>query len=239
MTHGVKVVEGDTNPLGALQPSSPESVAQLLLRMASASVPEFSVAAAFVITWNAPETFGKDTVHHLSYVLVLEYFFAIATVLFFGIGVAVLAKLWQRVVLFLAVVLVSLEIAYLFSVPDLYGGPWPIFAMTLFVLSKAPGMLHHQPYHPALQDRMSKAKLSLILCILMPLIFKFFETMPGGISPHYLITHGYDKTDRPFEQLGFGSFYFIVVGAYGLYEEYCAWSATRSPKDDKAQVVSP
>lgn len=206
----------------------PISGLRLLLRILISAVPDFALAAVFYITWNAPYTFGTHTVHHLVFVMLVEFLVVHATGFMGAISARGTGK-WERIGMFSALSLFYVLMAAGFAAS--YQGIWPIVAMIYLLGSKIPNIM----FRPTSDDAMMGVMANWAAMVCLYLFGCMYALTAGvesrGITPEVIAAQGFDVggefPEKPYIVMVFGAVYFTGMGILSILTELLQWAAAR------------
>lgn len=177
-------------------------------------------AFVFIITWIKPEAFGERTVHHLTFVMVLEFIVVHASG-FMGALSTRGEPGWRRAFSFSLLILLYTIFAAGFSA--MYGGWWPLLAFWALMLSRFPAVVLRPP------DMDGQFVLMANWAAMVALyVGGAFLTVTVPI-PHLGITEAVIEAQRfgieglwpeePYRVMAFGAFYFIGLAVVAVANE--------------------
>jgi len=189
---------------------------------------DLGVAGLFLITWIAPYTFDERMVHHLTFVMLLE-FLVVHSTGFLGAIAARDVSRGKRVLQFGGLMLLYSLFAAAFSVS--YGGPWPFIAFMGLLLSKFPGVVFH-PEDDAGMNRVMANWAAMAALYLGTTFFTLvFPIPPLGITPDVIAKQEFDVggewPDQPFRVMAMGVLYFSGLAVVSLINEILAFRRRR------------
>ncbi|MHC4481776.1 MAG: hypothetical protein ACYS1C_12525 [Planctomycetota bacterium] len=100
-----------------------------------AAAPDFALAAAFLVTWLAPTTFGQQAVRHLMNVMLLEFLVVHATGALGAVALSGLSRSMK------GTMFSGLAVVYFFfvgAVSKICGSVWPLVSFYGLMLAKLP-----------------------------------------------------------------------------------------------------
>lgn len=189
------------------------------------------IAAMFLVTWFRPFTFGPLTVHHLMFVMLVE-FLVVHSSGFLGAIAARDESRRGRAAMFAGLMAFYMLFAAAFSFA--YGGWWPMLAFWGLMLSRFPTVVLRPP------DRSGQAVL-MINWAAMTVLYLFGAVITSALPmPAFGITqavidaqHFKDKglwPEEPYRVIAFGSAYFLGLTVLAVVNEWV--SLLRSPGPD-------
>lgn len=207
---------------------APISGARLVLRIVWSMSTDLALAAAFLITWVRPYTFGETAVHHLTFLMLVEFIVVHATGFFGGIG-AQDTPLRERIFMFSILVLIYLLFAASFSA--MYGGPWPLFAFAYLTISKFPNVILRPPNAEG-QGVVMANWAAMTALYLFSLFFVFsWDTPTLGITPEVIKRQGFtvggEFPEKPYLVMAFGAIYFTGLAIVSALTELLVWAPVR------------
>ncbi len=187
------------------------------------------IAAMFFITWFYPNTFGPLTVHHLTFVMLMEFIVVHASG-FFGALAARDESRASRAGMFAA--LTALYTLFAAAFAAMYGGWWPLWAFWGLIMSRFPTVVLRPP------DRDGQAALMMNWAAMTVLyLFGAFGTSalpvpPFGVTAAVIAAqHFKDKglwPEEPYRVMAFGSIYFTGLTLVAVLNEWFVLKAARN-----------
>ena len=192
---------------------------EVLSRMAAA-VPDVLFASAFVITWIAPETFGRQAVAYLMLVMVLEFLIVHVSGFF---GVVVLHQPLSDRTRNTSLVALATFFAFLalaFSIA--FQAWWPLWTILLLALNRLlivlTGTLPEGRERAFIQRGWG---ISAILFLACALVTAFLPLPALGITNEVIQAQDLPGNglwnDEPYRVLTFGALYFFAQGGSQLF----------------------
>jgi hypothetical protein len=184
------------------------------------AAPDFGWAAAFLISWLRPYTFGETAVHHLVFVMLLEFIVVHSTGFFGAIG-AKDEPMRSRAFMYTVLALFYCIFAGSFALT--YGGPWPIYAFVMLTIGKLPNTVLRPP-DAAGQNIVIVNWAAMTALYLAGVFITAVLTVPSyGVTPEAIakqqFTVGGLWTEEPYRVMAFGAFYFTGMGIVSILNE--------------------
>jgi len=191
-----------------------------VLRILWSAAPDFAWAAGFLITWFRPYTFGETAVHHLVFVMLLEFIVVHSTGFFGAIG-AKDEALRSRV--FMYTVLVVFYCLFAVAFAAMYGGPWPIYAFVLLTIGKLPNTVIRPPDSDGQMIVMANWAAMTALYLAGVTLTAIAIVPAYGVTPEVIARQGFTVgglwPEEPYRVMAFGAFYFACMGIVSIINE--------------------
>lgn len=205
------------------QAGADDRVGAVLARLIFSAGSDFALAAAFLITWHAPYTFGEQAVRGFMYLMLIEFLVVHSTGFLGAIAARDTAR-WLRVVLYGVLLLFYGLMAGAFSVS--YGGWWPFLCMTMQCLGKAQTVLVN-PHDDAAQSRVMAHWAAMTALFLGGVFLTVVYEVPAyGITAEVIarqeFTVGGLWPEQPYRVIAFGAIYFTGLGMLSVGIELLA-----------------
>ncbi|HPO12077.1 MAG TPA: hypothetical protein PLI09_01425 [Candidatus Hydrogenedentes bacterium] len=198
-------------------------ILKALARLAGSAGFDFGLAAVFLITWTAPNTFGALSVHHLVFVMLLE-FLVVHSTGFLGAIAARDSSLRQRVLMFSGLMVFYLLMAGGFSA--LYGGWWPLWAFMGLTLSKIPSVVLHPPDFEGQTVLMANWAAMTVLYLGGAAVTVMMPVPAWGVTKEIIAAQHFGIggiwPDEPYRVMAFGALYFTGLGLLAIINELIA-----------------
>jgi hypothetical protein len=183
-----------------------------------ASLPDFGVAAIFLITWIDPTYFGEKMVSHLVTVMLLE-FLVVHSAGFMGFIVHGDGSRGSRIAMILGLTFFYGLFAVGFSVGT--GSWWPVQAMLLLTLNRMlPLFFGPLPDGSALNTVGAFWAASVVFYLFSVCVGVMAEVPPLGITPEVIaaqgMTAGGEWPEYPYKPIASGALYFTLHGLFEL-----------------------
>ncbi|MCW5889952.1 MAG: hypothetical protein KIT14_05305 [bacterium] len=190
------------------------------------ALPDFGVAAVFLITWIDPTFFGEKMVTSLVMVMLLE-FLVVHSAGFMGAIVHGDGKRSTRILMLLGLTLVYGLFAAGFAVG--MGSWWPVQAMVLLTLNRmTPLLMGPAPDASAIDPVMASWAASVVFYLFSVLVGVTADVPPLGITPEVIaaqgMTTGGEWPEYPYKPIASGTIYFTLQG---IWELLLGWWASR------------
>jgi hypothetical protein len=200
-----------------------------LLRLLFSAGSDFALAAAFLITWHAPYTFGEHAVRGFMYLMLIE-FLVVHSTGFLGAIAAKDMAFGLRAMMYGFLLLFDGLMAGAFSVS--YGGWWPFLCMTMQCLGKAQTVLM-KPQDDEAQSRVMAHWAGMTALFLAGVFLTVVYDVPAyGITAEVIarqeFTVGGLWPEQPYRVIAFGAIYFTGLGLMAVAVEIIA--ALRRPR---------
>ena len=205
------------------------AVMATLLRLGWTAGMDFALAATFLITWIAPDTFGEKTVHKLTFMMLLE-FLVVHSTGFLGALAARDMKKLERVLMTGALLLFYVLMAGGFCA--MYGGWWPLIAFTALTAPKLVPIFF-SPY----EDEDHFWVMGSWAAMTALYLFSIFATLaydipPLGVTPEVIAAQefsvGGEWPEQPYRVMALGALYFTGLGLFAIISEI--WGALARKK---------
>ncbi len=184
---------------------------------------DLGLAAMFLITWIAPATFGERSVHHLVFIMLLE-FLVVHSTGFLGAIAARDTPRRERVLMFTVLMAVYCLFAAAFSA--LYGGWWPLFAFLGLTLSKFPPVVLHPPDFDGQTVLMANWAAMTALYLGGAAITVMTAIPSLGVTPEIIAAQQFGIgglwPEEPYRVMAFGTLYFTGLGLLAVVNELVA-----------------
>ena len=201
----------------------------LTLRLVWSAGLDVWFACLFLITWIRPYTFGERTVHHLTFVMLLEFIVVHASG-FLGAVANRDEPGWRRGLMFLGLFLFYNIFAGSFAL--MYGGWWPMLFFWCLMLSRFPAIVLRPPDAHGQMWLMANWAAMTALYIFGVMITVIPPVPVLGVTPEVIETQNFGMEgvwpEEPYRVLAFGTFYFTGLAIVAVINEVIAY---RSPKD--------
>jgi hypothetical protein len=185
------------------------------------------IAAMFLITWFRPNTFGPLTVHHLTFVMLMEFIVVHATG-FLGAISARDESVKYRAAMFVG--LMSFYMLFAAGFAAMYGGWWPIWAFWGLILSRFPTVVLRPPDMQGQNVLIVNWAMMVMLYLGGALLTAVPDVSPIGITPDVIAAQHFDTgglwPEQPYRVMAFGTFYFTGLGVLGAINEIISIRST-------------
>lgn len=183
-----------------------------------ASLPDFGVAAVFLITWIDPTFFGERMVAHLVTVMLLE-FLVVHSAGFMGFIVHGDGSRLTRIGMILGLTCFYALFAWGFSVGT--GSWWPLQAMLLLTLNRMmPLFFGPLPDGSALNTVGMFWAASVVFYLFSVFVGVMADVPPLGITPEVIAAQGFTSggewPEYPYKPIASGAIYFTLHGLFEL-----------------------
>jgi hypothetical protein len=186
------------------------------------------IAAMFLITWLRPNTFGPLTVHHLTFVMLMEFIVVHASG-FLGAMAARDEPRWRRAAMFAG--LTAFYMIFAAGFAAMYGGWWPLWAFWGLLSSRFPTVVLRPP------DLRGQAVLIVNWAAMMVLylggifLTAIISIPPLGVTAAVIeAQHFKDKglwPEEPYRVMAFGALYFSGLTLLAIVNEALAVRSAR------------
>lgn len=194
-----------------------------MLQLLFAALWDFSLAATFLITWLRPYTFGERMVHHLVFVMLVEFLIVHATGFLSALSGGGEGRRSQA---FILVVLTLLYMLFAAAFSAMYGGPWPVFALLMLIIPKVPVILSKHLGDDAQFAAMAHWAAMTALYLFGCFATLVYEVPPLGVTPEVIAAQGFtvdgEWPEQPYRVLAFGVIYFSGLGTLHIVQEIWA-----------------
>ena len=179
------------------------------------------IAAMFLITWFRPNTFGPLTVHHLTFVMLMEFIVVHATG-FLGAVAARDNPRWQRALMFSGLGAFYMIFAAAFAV--VYGGWWPLWAFWGLMASRFPTVVLRPPDAQG-QNALIVNWAGMMVLYLGGIFLTAIAPIPAfGVTAAVIeAQHFTDKgiwPEEPYRVMAFGTLYFAGLTFLAVTNEW-------------------
>lgn len=191
-----------------------------MLRRAASAVPDFALAASYLITWISPDAFGSGSLTYLTLVIQLE-FIVIHSSAFMGSVATDSRPRPQKIarIVGLGLLYSLFVVAYALAFEQW----WPITAFWMLTLNRLTGVLFSTA--PTGEERAAVQSEWVISTALYVGWITASELLPVprfGITPDFLAAHRpagpRSSVDGMHRNLAFGAGYFLSQGLVELYK---------------------
>lgn len=192
----------------------------VLGRIIWSALPDLAWAAAFLVTWFRPYTFGETAIHHLVFVMLLEFIVVHSTGFFGAIG-AKDEPIRSRAFMYTVLVLFYCLFAGSFSL--MYGGPWPIYAFLMLTIGRLPNTVLRPPDADG-QTIVILNWAAMTALYLAGVFATAILTIPAhGVTPEVIAKQHFSVgglwTEEPYRVMAFGAFYFAGMAVVSILNE--------------------
>lgn len=198
----------------------PQSGFLFVLRILFSVGSDLALAGTFLITWIAPSTFGERTVHHLTFLMLLEFLVVHATGFLGAVGAKDESQT-HRALMTAGLLAFYLCFAGAFSV--IYGGWWPLIAFLMLFLGKLPNVVFHPPGFDGQMIVMSNWAAMTALYLFGAAATLIYEVPPLGVTPEVIAAQAFgvggEWPEQPFRVMAFGTIYFTGMALVSLVTE--------------------
>jgi hypothetical protein len=179
------------------------------------------IAAMFLITWFRPDTFGPLTVHHLTFLMLMEFLVVHAS----GFLGAIAAKdepRWGRAVMFggLGAFYMIFAVGFAF----MYGGWWPLWAFWGLLLSRFPTVVLRPPDLRGQAALMANWAAMTGLYLGGTFLTAVFPIPRFGVTRDVIEAQHFTGTglwpDEPYRVMAFGAIYFLGLVVVAVVNEW-------------------
>lgn len=179
------------------------------------------IAAMFLITWFRPNTFGPLTVHHLTFVMLMEFIVVHASG-FLGAMAARDEPRWRRAAMFAGLTAFYMIFAAAFAA--MYGGWWPMWAFWGLMLSRFPTVVLRPPDQREQGVMMANWAAMVVLYLGGIFLTAILPVFAFGVTPEIIeAQHFKDKglwPEEPYRCMAFGAFYFSGLAVLAVLNEW-------------------
>ena len=185
-------------------------------------------ALVFLITWIAPGTFGARTVHHLTFVMVLEFIIVHASG-FMGALANRESIRSVRAGQFFG--LITLYTVFALSFSSMYGNLWPLFAFWTLMLSRFPAVVLRPPDFNG-QFVLMANWAGMVFLYVMGVFLTAVAPIPRlGVTPEVVALQEFGIgglwPEEPHRALAFGTLYFTGLAVLAVINEAVFFAARR------------
>ncbi len=204
----------------------------LLARLAS-TAPDFCLAAAFLITWLAPYTFGERVVAYLMLVMLLEFIIVHSSGFMGSVMISHPLSRRTKVRSLLGLGAFYLLFAAAFSVG--FGAWWPLWTILLLTLNRVLVVLTGDLPDGRERDFIRRGWAVGVLLYVGGVFITLFLPVPRfGITPEVVLAQdlpgGGIWIDEPHRVVAFGVLYFFGTGISELFSHRWLPADARSEK---------
>lgn len=203
-----------------------------VLRGVAASVPDFALGAAFLVTWASPFTFGEQSVRYFMYFMLLEFIVIHSSAVLGALTVSQRSRT-QKALWFLGLVLFYSTFAGAFSVAC--GDAWPLLAFWSLTLVKAPGLIFSSYSPESKRSMMRQWGTMAIFYVGFAAVTTLLPLPRLGINEDVITRQGFRASglwiEQPYRVVAFGFLYFSAIGIY----QFVTHTRTRPPKRKRAR----
>ena len=182
----------------------------------------------FLITWIAPDTFGAKMVHHLTFVMILE-FIVVHSSGFMGGLASREATPWIRAAQFAGLTAIYTLFALGFSA--MYGALWPLLAFWALMLSRFPTVVLRPPDFRGQFVLMANWAAMAVLYLVGAGITATAVIPHLGVTPEVIAAQEFGTgglwPEEPYRVLAFGTFYFSGLAVVAVVNEVAAFAVAR------------
>lgn len=219
------------------EPVMPMSVWLLVARCLWSAVPDFALAGLFLLTWVRPYAFDEEMVHHLMFVMLLE-FLVVHSTGFLGAVSDRGNTRWERVFMLSVLLLLYSLFAAAFSVS--YGGPWPFIAFMYLTLSKVPNIIFRGTSADKMMGVMANWATMVALYLFGCFATLMYDVPPLGVTPEVIARQGFtvggEWPEQPYRVMAFGAIYFTGLGIVSVINEVITYFSTNRQARVEAEL---
>ncbi len=178
------------------------------------------IAAMFLITWFHPGTFGPLTVHHLTFVMLMEFIVVHASG-FLGAMAARDEPRWRRAAMFGG--LAAFYMIFAAGFAAMYGGLWPLWAFWGLMSSRFPTVVLRPPNYR--EQSILIVNWAVMVAMYLGGIFltAVVSIPPLGVTAAVIeAQHFKDKglwPEEPYRVMAFGTLYFAGLAVLAVVNE--------------------
>jgi hypothetical protein len=179
------------------------------------------IAAMFLITWFHPNAFGPLTVHHLTFVMLMEFIVVHASG-FLGAMAARDEPRWSRAFMFSC--LAAFYMIFAVGFAAMYGGWWPIWAFWGLMSSRFPTVVLRPPDQDGQTVLIVNWAAMMVLYLGGIFLTAIVAIPPFGVTPAIIeAQHFTDKglwPEEPYRVMAFGALYFSGLTLLAIVNEW-------------------
>jgi len=183
-----------------------------------AAAPDFVVAAAFLVTWLAPTTFGQEAVTYFMNVMLVEFFVVHATGSLGAIAISGLSRSMR------ATMFSGLAVVYFFLVgaaSTICGSVWPLVAFYGLMLAKLPTVVFGMRQADGKKGTILWWPVMTVAYVMGAFVTAFLPLPRLGITAQVIKAQGFADeggiwAEEPQRCIAFGFLYFAVLGVCAL-----------------------
>lgn len=198
------------------------------------ALPDFGVAAVFLITWIDPTFFGEKMVTSLVMVMLLE-FLVVHSAGFMGVIVHGDGPRHTRILM-----LLGLTAVYVLFAAGFAAGMrswWPVQAMLLLTVNRMlPLLFGKMPDARGIDPVMGSWAASVVFYLFAVFAGVMADVPPLGITPEVIAAQGMtvrgEWPEYPYKPIASGTIYFTLQG---IWELMLGWWAGRGTSGDEPQ----
>jgi len=199
-------------------PSS--STLAFVLRLVFSVGSDLALAGVFLITWIEPYTFGERTVHHLTFLMLLEFLVVHATGFLGAVGAKDESRMHRAL---MTAGLLAFYLCFAGAFSAMYGGWWPLIAFLMLFLGKLPNVVFHPPGFDGQSIVMSNWAAMTCLYLFGAAATVIYDVPPLGVTPEVIAAQqfgvGGEWPEQPFRVMAFGTIYFTGMALVSLATE--------------------
>lgn len=224
-----------------MQSADVVTVIRVAGRLLSSAGMSLWLAAMFLITWVRPNTFGELTVHHLLFVMLLEFLIVHCS----GFMGAIAARdETRRQRLFMFSILIAFYALFAAGFSAMYGGWWPLLAFLGLGMSKFSTVVLRPPDMRG--QNVLIVNWAAMTCLYLGGVFlTAVVSVPAlGVTKDVITAQNFDTgglwLEEPHRVLAFGVFYFTGLAILACINEIVAMVMSRNRKKDalgKAKIL--
>jgi len=178
------------------------------------------IAAMFLITWFRPDTFGPLTVHHLTFVMIME-FLVVHSAGFMGAIAARDMPRRERLAIFSGLTLFYTLFAAGFSA--MYGGWWPMWAFWGLIASRFPTVVLRPPSQRGQALLIMNWAGMVVLYLFGVLITAVADVPQFGVTDAVIAAQHFEAKgvwpEEPYRVMAFGGLYFAGLTVLAVVTE--------------------
>jgi hypothetical protein len=196
---------------------------------------EAGLAGAFLITWVWPYALGETALHHLTFLMLLEFLVIHATGFFSGLsggpdGTETSKQGWRNFRRSNAVIVLALALCYgVFGMAfsAMYGSLWPLFALFFVILPKLPNIFWKPLSGDAQFAAMANWGIMAALYLFSCLVTVTVKVPRLGVTPQAIVRQEFSVEgiwpEEPYRVMAMGVLYFGGLAVVNAVQEIVAY----------------